>query len=330
MARLLAAAGVVFLLGMALAAPDAAAQNSVFQAPPAAETPAPPSGFTAWVAQKQANFYRLLLRATREFQSSPQAALWLVLASFLYGVFHAAGPGHGKAVLGSYMLASRAVAMRGIALSIVSSLAQGATAIIAVFVLVVILRSTGSQISDQVWTLERASFALLTVFGAWLVWKKIISPLLSRDKSGPPAQQNAHHHGDHHHDLECGCGHDHIPGAHRLAEPLSLGQAAALIGSIALRPCSGAIIVLVFALTQKMPFAGILAVVAMSLGTALTVSSIVLLVVFGRGTAARAFGADSKRTVLVHRVMEGTGAIAVLGFGALLLAGSFGPRPPLF
>lgn len=299
---------------------EALAQASLFRPEPGtAPAPAPPSGIVAWLAAQQSAFYRLLIDALAGFRDRPDAGLWLVAASFAYGLFHAAGPGHGKAVLASYMLASRAAARRGILLALASSLAQGLTAFAAVGMLVIVLNTTGARITESVWTLERASFAILTAFGLWLLWSRGLRPMLA----GEPVYRHDHVHGS-------DCGHAHMPDAAAMERPVAWREAAGIVASIGMRPCSGAIIVLVFALSQKMLWAGVLSVAAISLGTAVIVALVVLAATAGRGALFRAAAGGSRGAPFAHRTIEVVGALMVFGFGMVLLIGSFGPRPSLF
>ncbi len=314
-------AAAIFILLIA-GAGEALAQATLLRPDPNAAQAPTPTGFAAWVAAQQSAFYKLLIDALVAFRESPMAGVWLVAASFLYGILHAAGPGHGKAVLGSYMLASRAAARRGALLALVSSLVQGVTALIAVGVLAVALNATGARISESVWTLERISFAILTLFGLWMLWRKVVQPIIA-----PANHANDHAH-DHVHGADCG--HAHLPEAQAMEGRIPFGQAASLVASIGMRPCSGAIIVLIFALSQNMVWTGALSVFAISLGTAITVSAIVLGAVGGRTLVMRLAAGDQGRAETVQRAIEGLGAFLIFGFGLVLLIGSFGPRPALF
>jgi nickel/cobalt exporter len=119
----------------------------------------------------------------------------------------------------------------------------------------------------------------------------------------------------------CDCGHFHMPDA--AAEgSLDWSKAWTVVASTALRPCTGALIVLVFSISQGLLLAGIAATLVMGLGTALTVASLAVLAVSARKTAFMLSGADSPMGRKLMRGVEACGAIAVLAFGALLLAGN--------
>jgi nickel/cobalt exporter len=91
--------------------------------------------------------------------------------------------------------------------------------------------------------------------------------------------------------------------------------------SVGLRPCSGAIIVLVFALTQDLFWTGISATLIMGLGTALTVSAIATLAIAARQVASRIAGARSEMGTLAMRALELGASVLIVAFGGLLLAG---------
>src|SRR5215213_3106738 len=94
--------------------------------PPAAD------GMAGWLIAKQAEFYRMLSGAIRSAKTDG-SALWLLLGlSFAYGIFHAAGPGHGKAVISSYLVANDETWRRGVTLSFASAFVQALVAVVVV------------------------------------------------------------------------------------------------------------------------------------------------------------------------------------------------------
>ena len=95
----------------------------------------------------------------------------------------------------------------------------------------------------------------------------------------------------------------------------------AAIVAVGLRPCSGAIIVLVFALAQGLFWAGVAATFVMGLGTAITVAAIATLAVGARSMAKHIASSRSGYGMLALRGIEVGAAVVVLAFGTLLLAG---------
>src|SRR3954463_10702755 len=199
---LLALAAGALLLGIA----DAFAQNP-FGAPKGLPPPVPPAeGITGWLLAKQAEFYRLLSGAIRNAKTDGSAAWLLMGLSFAYGIFHAAGPGHGKAVISSYLVANEETWKRGITLSFASALVQALVAIAVVGVAAALLGATAKTISNAVWWIEIASYALIALMGARLLWVKgraLLAEwtLMRRPKSVGAAATHAqdHHHHDHDH-----------------------------------------------------------------------------------------------------------------------------------
>src|SRR5690606_35713667 len=139
----------------------------------------------AWINLKQQEFYRALAGAMKAMRQD-DSKLWVLLGlSFLYGVFHAAGPGHGKAVISAYMVANECALRRGILLSFVSALLQAFTAIALMLVAFLVLRGAAISMTDAAWFLEIASYVFITGFGAWLLWKKASPALLAAFRRPP-------------------------------------------------------------------------------------------------------------------------------------------------
>lgn len=288
------------------------------------------------IARYQAAFYQKLVGTLRAFRSNPNAGWLLMALSFAYGIFHAAGPGHGKAIITSYVVANNETLKKGILLSFVSALAQAVTAIVLVGVAAVIFNLTSIAIQDTARWFEIGSYVLITGLGAMLLWQKALRPMLFAATSGAGyghghghAHDHHNHHDHHHHDIgpdgTCStCGHAHAPTPDMLQGKITVGRAASIILAVGLRPCSGALIVLVFALSQGMIAAGIASALAMAVGTGITVSSLAGLAVGAKGIAMRLSGEESALAHWVHRSIEIGGAFLVLFLGVTLLIATFG------
>ena len=272
-----------------------------------------------YIQAEQQRLHRALAGAIRTLKAegSVTAAWALISLSFLYGVFHAAGPGHGKAVLSTYLVTQPTALKKSLALAAASSFMQGVTAIVVVLgvltVLGVALRSSGMIVQ---W-LEAASFALVACVGAWLIWRslRVLFPQLVPAGGGHHHHHHDHGHG-HHHDHDCdahGCGHTHMPTPQQASAAGSLREMAGVVFSIGVRPCSGAILVLVFAQVAGMTLAGIAAVLAMSAGTALAVALIALAAVGLRDGAWAVTRLDDARVEkAVHWLAIAGGVVLVL------------------
>lgn len=369
------------------AAPPAAASTAleavtqVAEAKPAMPFGGPPpepgfklprTGFLGWVQKAQEDFYRGLEGALSALKHDWTAFWVLGGLSFLYGVFHAAGPGHGKVVIGSYILANERQVRRGIGLSFAAAMMQSLVAVVFVGVAAAILGLSSVAMNHAVGWIEKASYGLVALLGLWLIARKLFGwgghshdhgpdltakahQHLHADEAPKHALLNArgpsfnfrtgmqpadgprldaygrvpgdahygHDHGDHDDDHD----HDHDHGHHHVVTAEQTGgdwreQLGVVLG-VGLRPCSGALVVLVFALSQGILAAGIAAVFLMGLGTAITVSALAVLAVGAKGFAARYLGAEGRLGSRLVWWAELLGALVVFVFGAVLLLASF-------
>jgi nickel/cobalt transporter (NicO) family protein len=317
-------------------------------------------GIVGWLLSKQSEFYREMSSTIRAAKSDGSAVWTLLVISFAYGIFHAAGPGHGKAVISSYLIANQETAKRGIVLSFASALMQSLVAVAMVGICAVLLNATAKTMCGAEKAIEIASYALIAAFGARLVWTKgggfiralqapqalpamALAASAPHDHAGhghdhghhghshPHAhvahRGHEHRHDGHGHDHAQGhvhdehCGHSHGPVPSELAGPGGWRRGFGAIFAVGLRPCSGAILVLVFALAQGMFWAGIAATLVMGLGTAITVATIAVIAVSAKDLARRLSGASEGGGALIMRGLEFGAAGLVLLFGVGLLFG---------
>lgn len=291
-----------------------------------------------WLIATQSQLNRDLAAAVRGLKSDDplRAAALLVGIAFAYGVLHAAGPGHGKAVISAYVLANRETVRRGIALSFLSAFVQAMSAIVFVGIMVLVLQQTSIQMRSTEATIETVSWGLVAVVGAFLLYRQIAAYFAtSRLKAPDHAHHHDHGHAHTHHDAhnhahgaDCSCGHSHMPAPQDLQGAWSWRRALPLALSVGIRPCSGAILLLIFALSQGMLWAGIVGTFAMAIGTAITVSLLAALAVTSRDWAAKASGPGS---VWAERLQTaagfvGAGLVFVLGT-AFFIASLSGPAP---
>jgi nickel/cobalt exporter len=441
---------VVAILVLAALMDDAFAQGSPFGGPRPGTAPVPTSGIVGWLFAKQAEFYRQFSGLIRASKEDGTAAWSLMGLSFLYGIFHAAGPGHGKAVISSYLVANEETWVRGVVLSFLSAIMQAAVAVAVVGIAAVLLHATAATMNGAVNMIEIVSYLLIIWIGARLLlvkgWSFIralfgietgpleaptVALLLAiidvsmleittatlyatigaerpieqlgyflvqvlcvsllvlkgrgflvalRELGRPIAAVGAavtpagsarddqdhahdhdhrHHHGhdqdhghehcDHHdhghahaaepgHDSRCdhddehshhdhdhgdasAWGHAHGPEPEELAGPGGWRRGLSAIVAVGLRPCSGAILVLVFAFAQGLFWVGVASTFVMGLGTFITVAAIATIAVGARSWAQRIAGARSSYGTLAMRGIEAGAALVIIGFGALLLGG---------
>jgi nickel/cobalt exporter len=412
------------------------AQGSPFGVPKGAPKGAPPDGFFAWIIAKQNEFYRQFSGLIRAAKADGSAVWGLLGVSFLYGVFHAAGPGHGKAVISSYVVANEETWKRGIALSFASAMLQALVAVAVVGIAAGLLRASAPTMKSAVDVIEIIAYAFIITIGVrllrvkgiglasawrghdvsptiravaglievlayiaviqfvapsliavanpspgfgniayqlvgaaclvllWLRGSELVAVWRARQRTASEVgaavtpsdharhshAHHAHEHGDHahhdhahhdhahhdhahhdhdrhdhgdhhHHDDASAWGHAHAPEPQELAGPGGWKRGLSAIVAVGLRPCSGAIIVLVFALAQGLFWAGVAATFVMGIGTAITVAVIATVAVGARGFAARLAGSRSGYGMVAMRGIEVAAAFVIIAFGSLLLTG---------
>ena len=350
------------IVAMLVVLTDGTMHHALAQNPFGGQRAAPDAqgGIFGWLLSKQSEFYRAMSSTIRAAKSDGSAVWTLLGISFAYGAFHAAGPGHGKAVISSYLVANEETAKRGIVLSFVSALMQSIVAVLIVGIGAWLLNATAKSMCSAERVIEIVSYGLIAALGAKLVWTKgrgffrALGPIPAvampavvvasghshhdhsdhSDRSdhvhGPncnhahhdhAAHSHAAHDHDSHHVHDEHCGHSHGPTPDQLAGPGGWARGFGTIIAVGLRPCSGAILVLVFALAQGLFWAGVAATFVMGLGTALTVATIAVIAVSAKGLARRlAGGRDGGGAVFMRAVELGAAALVLL-FGAGLLIG---------
>ena len=272
------------------------------------------SGLGEIILAVQSTFYRSLQASVSALKESG-AALWSLLAvGFAYGVFHAAGPGHGKAVISAYLVANERALAKGFGLSLAAALLQAVVAILLVAVASLVMKATAASIGRVTENVELFSFAAVAALGALMTWRKagkvIGVAALARDPlAGPQAAE---------------CDHVHLPPPETIERIGRVREWAGVVLAAGSRPCAGAIIVLVFALSQGLFAAGVAAAVAMALGTALTTGAIGAVAVFAKRLALRLAGGRGIVGAVAVAGIELLAAAFVLVLGASLLAGLVG------
>ncbi|MBV9393156.1 MAG: nickel/cobalt transporter [Methylobacteriaceae bacterium] len=302
-------------------------------------------GIMGWLLAEQSRFYLMLTSTIRAIGKNGSAAWTLAGLSFGYGVFHAAGPGHGKAVIASYMIANERALKRGLVLTGFAALLQGLVAIAIVTIAALIFNATAKRMTDAAAIIEQVSYAAIAALGLWLVWRKgrALIALLRPVRAGVFFRAHAGHTGelalvavpgskgfacsahdhDHDHVHDEHCGHVHAPDPATLDNAnFSWSSALATIVAAGARPCSGAILVLVFSLAQGIYLAGIGATLAMAAGTGLTTGALAATAVFAKSFAEKLLGTEGGRGLIIARSAEFLAALLVLFVGVGLLIGA--------
>ncbi|WP_371416211.1 nickel/cobalt transporter [Rubellimicrobium sp. CFH 75288] len=245
------------------------------------------------------------LRGLRAGEAGALLTLWGLC--FGYGFLHAAGPGHGKFVIGAMGLGRRIPAGRLVALALASSMAQAVTAVALVGAGVLLLGWT----QDRMQLFADHGLTILSAFliggvGLWLLWRggrglhRLAAP--SHRAAHRASGGSHHHHGPH---VCASCGHAHGPSAEQVMRATNWKEALAVVGAVAARPCTGALFLLVLTWRMGIFAAGIGGAFAMALGTATV-------------TVAIAAGAAAIREGAFLHVVRGPGAARVLGVAEML------------
>jgi nickel/cobalt exporter len=239
----------------------------------------------------------------------------LVAGGFLYGVLHAIGPGHGKLIVGAYMFADGRTLRQGLLITALSSLLQALVAIGLVLTLFLALGLARSTTETAAAWLECASFALLAAVGAMLVARgtAALRTGLSTTRGSPPAHSAGGNE-------RCGCATcGHAPTAAQLRTAQDLGSTAAVVASVGLRPCSGALLLMLLACLSGQIWAGAAATLAMGVGTGLSVGAIAVAVVQSRTWLLHLVGATERRLAAATGLAAILGGVVIAGTAALLL-----------
>lgn len=321
------------------------------------------SGVMGWIFAEQAAFYRSLSGFIRASKEDGAAMRELFGISFVYGIFHAIGPGHGKAVISSYLVANDETWRRGVILSFASAGIQAVVAIIVVAIAAVLLGATAKAIGLTVHLVEIISYALVILIGLRLLYVKsqgfliacreltwrrapdlafasipasqafsatVLQSIGQRPRAMAMRGGQCQVDGCIAHGFQCDGDHDHHASAWSHAhgpEPAALAGAdgwrrgLAAVVAVGLRPCSGAIIVLIFALAQDLFWTGVGATLIMGLGTAITVAAIATFAVGARRAASRIAESRAGTSMLIMRAIEVGASALIVAFGGLLLAG---------
>jgi len=275
-------------------------------------------GLAAWAAALQREAQTAMAGALRRLRAGEPGALALLLGlCFAYGVAHAAGPGHGKVLIGGYGVGSRVRLSRLAGIALAASLAQATAAVVLVYAGVLAFGWTRERVTGLAeGALQTASTVAIGLIGLWLALRGLRGLAARPAPTVPAPAGGAHHHpnGHGHHDHPpagdggvAACGHRHGPTAAEVAALSGWRDAAALVAGIAVRPCTGALFLLILTWRMGIDAAGIAGAYAMGLGVATITVAVAALAVLSRDrallSAARLGGA--RRLVPVLELAAG-------------------------
>lgn len=263
--------------------------------------------FLQWCLAAQITLHRYLVMYLLQLNNHQYSGgLWLLTGAFFYGVLHAIGPGHGKFIVATYLSTNKESQRAARVIPFIGSLLQGVSAILFVFILAVGFNLASGDLSESRWYVEKVSAVLIGGFGAYIVWNalKSLQPRKLNIRTLAPLHQ---------HGAECGCGH-HGVGINSQGDwKTRLG----VILAIGARPCSGAIMILLFSNALGIVTWGIAAVMTMAFGTALSIMGLSLAVRYARNRTATLFAGDSRSGWLVP-ALKIAGGVALMLFALVL------------
>lgn len=306
-------AALLMVLGLLLAGPAALANpfapGSKPQEAPK-ESVAAPAGFGGWMLDLQRRVNKQLVQRMADVTTGSPAALLIGAAlSFLYGVFHAAGPGHGKVVTMSYFLGRDARPWRGILMGGQIALTHVGGAILIALVVSLFMTGMATPSVEDMRSVKLVSYAAVAGIGLWL--------LVQRLRGVEDGHAHCHHDHGHAHGHHDHAHHHHH--AHHDEGPQRSGFVAALIAGAV--PCTGAVLVLLYCVGQGVPLLGLAFVLLIGLGMAATLTGFGLIGMFARrrtlAFAARG-GEESARAARWRRGLNLLGPVLILGIGVLL------------
>jgi len=257
----------------------------------------------AYAQQQQRLFNEDISVALRSMEQGDTLlpTISLIVAGFLYGLFHAIGPGHGKVIISGYMLAGKRTARDAWQLSALAALMQAITAIILVLGAFYVLDSGKQSVEKLVGDLTTISGLMVVVIGALLFIRGL------RELFGLSKKHSC-------------CGHDHGVTPSMLATTGSLKEKLTMIASIGIRPCSGAIILLFFSCMLGLAWSGVLATLAMALGTAIATFSVAWVTARSKQGLVKLIGSSENKLRIVQALFSMAAGMIVLLSGLLLIA----------
>ncbi|MDC9818847.1 nickel/cobalt transporter [Pectobacterium polonicum] len=272
-------------------------------------------------------------------QQPHQAGLSLMMFSLVYGVLHAVGPGHGKVVIMTYLATHPSKLKSSLKLTCAASLVQGLMAVALVTVVLGILQLSSRTLHNSSFWMEKGSFVLVAGLGLLLCFRALKQLYIALARQPKPAtilrvtplHEPAHRrmtlrpmlappHSLHQHDADCGCGHRHLPSNEELERDSNWRTRLMIVLAMGMRPCSGAILVLLFSKVIGVYLWGVASALVMAAGTAITISALAVLVFYCRRVVER-LGANRASPVwqrTTFSLLAFSGGLILVGSGILL------------
>ena len=286
---------------------------------------------SAWAKVQQRAFQNILGREILELRSGDLNALFnLLFISGAYGVVHAIGPGHGKVLIGAAAITSEKTAMQMAGIGFISSLFQGMTAILITYGILGFLLFTSSALIGTAETyLAPLSFLAMAAIGVWIIFRgaRLILQRVFAERATSSCSHEAHHHG-HAHDGSCASGCKHMPSVKEIEAIRSWRDVLFIVLTIGVRPCSGALIVLIITWKFGLMVAGILSVMSMAIGTGFIVALAAIFASKIRNlSVSKIISRDDNRSVLLAGGLNITAGLFVIVMSSLFLMSDLGTAP---
>ena len=234
-----------------------------------------------------------LLVRQAESTGSIKPLLLLIMAALAYGVIHAAGPGHGKAIALSYVLSQRPSYMQGMLFGSCMALFHGVSGIIFVLFIRLILKTNIIKNLETVTNITQIiSYSIIVCFGLGIFIHSIYKLIKRHDQKQHTCEMFK---------------------SEKYPNPVLL---AFVVGGT---PCPGVVMVMLFALSMNLITLGIILGITISIGMALTVSIVVLIAISGKIASLTAISKNSKRAVIIEHGIEIFASLLLMTLGILFL-----------
>jgi nickel/cobalt transporter (NicO) family protein len=240
------------------------------------------------------------MRVIRDGEASAPLLIGVLLA-FAYGVVHALGPGHGKVVVVSYFLSRDAQIMRGFLMGLQIAVFHVLSAAVMVALADLMLRQALGSAPGDVAGVRLVSYGLIALIGCSMLFQAVRRSRLRR--AGIEVVDDC-----------CGHGHAHRHGPSGTGAGERAREGALSLG-VGLVPCTGAVLILLYAMANDILFAGVVLVVAIAAGMAITMGALGVLSIVARNAVAARAEAGGNGPGRLAIAMDYAGALAITALG---------------
>jgi len=248
------------------------------------------------------------------------SAIYLLILSIVYGALHSLGPGHGKLIVTTFLATHPSKVKHSLLLTIISALMQAVVAILLVSILVFLFNNSMRDVNGVAVKFISLSFIIMAILGALIsvrALKSLYKSAINRHHDHDGHQHTHHDHDSHQHHGHC-CGHKHFASADEINNATTWQSYVGIIISVGIRPCTGAIMALLFANAIGIYWLGVVSAFMMSIGTAMTTSTIALLTISGKNIVNGYLKHDEHKNTTSNTLLQLVGGLLLLLLGILL------------